>query len=291
MQPDTHVRVNIVHKEEAREEVIKVYQTVQQFKALLQNWFSIAPQNMKLYYCDKVILLILSFVHIHWLIIAYFRIWLKWLAPKKWNGLRKPFTLTTSKTETNSFWTKKCLWVVCTDLEPQVQRHFLQGTITITISNPRVPESHFHSVLGSEAVLIWNPVPEGLRWLGICLAPRAKVRIRLRKALENKVLLRGNYLNVKYTSYALSFMVFSVKFLLMQCEFLIAIKRNMCYISKYHLNIVRWKKNLISILINLCNVMSKLYRKSICHNFSLWYHVHVCVSFIDVNYPFRSDYN
>ena len=57
MRPDTHVKVNIVHKEESREEVIKVYQTVQQFKALLQQWFGVAPQNMKLYYCDKVLLL------------------------------------------------------------------------------------------------------------------------------------------------------------------------------------------------------------------------------------------
>lgn len=54
MSPDTHVKVKVCHKEEVREEVIKVYQTVQQFKALVHQWFEIPPQNMKLYYCDKV---------------------------------------------------------------------------------------------------------------------------------------------------------------------------------------------------------------------------------------------
>jgi len=54
MRPSTHVKVKISHKELLREEVIKVYQTVQQFKGLLQQWFAIPPQNMKLYYCDKV---------------------------------------------------------------------------------------------------------------------------------------------------------------------------------------------------------------------------------------------
>ncbi len=53
MRPSTHVRVKISHKESLREEVIRVYQTVQQFKALLHQWFSVPPQNQKLYYCDQ----------------------------------------------------------------------------------------------------------------------------------------------------------------------------------------------------------------------------------------------
>ena len=56
MRPDTHVRVTVAHGEVAREEVIKVYQTVQQFKATLHGWFGVPTQNMKLYYCDKVTL-------------------------------------------------------------------------------------------------------------------------------------------------------------------------------------------------------------------------------------------
>ena len=55
MRPDTHVRVTVAHGEVAREEVIKVYQTVQQFKATLHGWFGVPTQNMKLYYCDKVL--------------------------------------------------------------------------------------------------------------------------------------------------------------------------------------------------------------------------------------------
>ena len=54
MRPDTHVRVTVAHGEVAREEVIKVYQTVQQFKATLHGWFGVPTQNIKLYYCDKV---------------------------------------------------------------------------------------------------------------------------------------------------------------------------------------------------------------------------------------------
>jgi hypothetical protein len=54
MRPDLHVKVTLAHKETTREEVIKVYQTVQQFKATMQNRFGVPPQNMKLYYCDKV---------------------------------------------------------------------------------------------------------------------------------------------------------------------------------------------------------------------------------------------
>lgn len=54
MAPDTHVKVTVCHKDAARVEVIKVYQTVQQFKAVLQGWFGMPPQNMKVYYCDKV---------------------------------------------------------------------------------------------------------------------------------------------------------------------------------------------------------------------------------------------
>ena len=56
MRPDTHVRVTVAHGEVAREEVIKVHQTVQQFKATLHGWFGVPTQNMKLYYCDKVII-------------------------------------------------------------------------------------------------------------------------------------------------------------------------------------------------------------------------------------------
>ena len=56
MRPDTHVRVTVAHGEVAREEVIKVHQTVQQFKATLHGWFGVPAQNMKLYYCDKVII-------------------------------------------------------------------------------------------------------------------------------------------------------------------------------------------------------------------------------------------
>ena len=54
MKPDINVNVKVCHKDVMREEVIQVYQTVQQFKAQLQKWFSIPPQNMKLYYCDQV---------------------------------------------------------------------------------------------------------------------------------------------------------------------------------------------------------------------------------------------
>jgi hypothetical protein len=45
----------ISHKDdEVREEVISLYQTVAQFKALLHQWFDVPMQNMKLYYCDQV---------------------------------------------------------------------------------------------------------------------------------------------------------------------------------------------------------------------------------------------
>ena len=55
MKPETQVKVEISHKEEeVREEVISVYQTVQQFKALLHQWFDVPTQNMRLYYCDQV---------------------------------------------------------------------------------------------------------------------------------------------------------------------------------------------------------------------------------------------
>ena len=83
MAPDLHVRVTIAHKDTSREEVIKVYQTVQQFKATLQTWFGVPPQNMKLYYCDQVgrkiywgliILLITPF---------YFRTSSRWRAPRR----------------------------------------------------------------------------------------------------------------------------------------------------------------------------------------------------------------
>ena len=66
MRPDTHVRVTVAHGEVAREEVIKVYQTVQQFKATLHGWFGVPTQNMKLYYCDKVAV-ILSLPLLHFL--------------------------------------------------------------------------------------------------------------------------------------------------------------------------------------------------------------------------------
>ncbi len=55
MKPSTLVKVKISHNDFLREEVIKVYQTVQQFKALLHQWFKVPPQNQKLFYCDKVI--------------------------------------------------------------------------------------------------------------------------------------------------------------------------------------------------------------------------------------------
>ena len=54
LQPATHVSVTITHKDGRREEVLNVYQTVAKFKQQLQQWFAIPPQNMKLYYCDKV---------------------------------------------------------------------------------------------------------------------------------------------------------------------------------------------------------------------------------------------
>lgn len=54
LTPDTVVRVKVCHKDLSREEDIHLYQTVQQFKGQLQDWFGVAPQNMKLYYCDKV---------------------------------------------------------------------------------------------------------------------------------------------------------------------------------------------------------------------------------------------
>ena len=62
MRPDTHVRVTVAHGEVAREEVIKVHQTVQQFKATLHGWFGVPAQNMKLYYCDKVHVIISGFL-------------------------------------------------------------------------------------------------------------------------------------------------------------------------------------------------------------------------------------
>ena len=43
------------HKEDRmREEVINLKQTVAQFKGLLHQWFSVPTQNMKLYYCDQI---------------------------------------------------------------------------------------------------------------------------------------------------------------------------------------------------------------------------------------------
>ena len=65
MRPDTHVRVTVAHGEVAREEVIKVHQTVQQFKATLHGWFGVPAQNMKLYYCDKVIISDSSCLYVH----------------------------------------------------------------------------------------------------------------------------------------------------------------------------------------------------------------------------------
>ncbi len=55
MEPTTHVKVKICYKDEqSREEVISLYNTVQEFKTQLHQWFGIAPQNIKLYYCDQV---------------------------------------------------------------------------------------------------------------------------------------------------------------------------------------------------------------------------------------------
>lgn len=58
MKPDTHVKVTIsAHQEtDVREELIPVKQTVGQFKAQLNQWFHIPIQNMKLFYCDQVLL-------------------------------------------------------------------------------------------------------------------------------------------------------------------------------------------------------------------------------------------
>ena len=57
LKPDSHVKVTIsAHQEtEVREELIPVHQTIAQFKAQLNQWFHIPIQNMKLYYCDQVI--------------------------------------------------------------------------------------------------------------------------------------------------------------------------------------------------------------------------------------------
>lgn len=56
MEPATHVRVKICYKEDqVREEVISVYQTVQQFKTQLNLWFKVPTQNIKLFYCDQVL--------------------------------------------------------------------------------------------------------------------------------------------------------------------------------------------------------------------------------------------
>jgi len=54
-EPNYHVKVKVCHKEDSmREEVINLKQTVAQFKGLLHQWFSVPTQNMKLYYCDQV---------------------------------------------------------------------------------------------------------------------------------------------------------------------------------------------------------------------------------------------
>lgn len=61
MKPETRVKVTIadgrqpVTEEVVREEVISVYQTIAQFKAQLHQWFQIPVQNIKLYYCDQVL--------------------------------------------------------------------------------------------------------------------------------------------------------------------------------------------------------------------------------------------
>ena len=48
-------QVKVCHKEDSmREEVINLKQTVGQFKGLLHQWFGVPTQNMKLYYCDQV---------------------------------------------------------------------------------------------------------------------------------------------------------------------------------------------------------------------------------------------
>ncbi len=86
MRPSTHVKVKITHKETLREEVIKVYQTVQQFKALLHQWFQIPPQNQKLYYCDKVEggSLLAAFRHFCSLcVVTFCRISLRWQVQRR----------------------------------------------------------------------------------------------------------------------------------------------------------------------------------------------------------------
>ena len=47
------VRVSIYYKDECREEVINVRQSVKQFKQLLQTFFGLAPANMRLWYYDQ----------------------------------------------------------------------------------------------------------------------------------------------------------------------------------------------------------------------------------------------
>jgi hypothetical protein len=55
MEPATHAKVKISHKDDnVREEVISLYQTVAQFKTQLNLWFNVPTQNMKLWYCDQV---------------------------------------------------------------------------------------------------------------------------------------------------------------------------------------------------------------------------------------------
>ena len=45
--------MSIYYKDECREEVINVRQSVKQFKQLLQTFFGLAPANMRLWYYDQ----------------------------------------------------------------------------------------------------------------------------------------------------------------------------------------------------------------------------------------------
>lgn len=53
LRPEVMLRVKIYHKEEVREEMVTVRQTVKQFKQLLHTFFSISPANMRLWYYDQ----------------------------------------------------------------------------------------------------------------------------------------------------------------------------------------------------------------------------------------------
>eukprot|EP00090_Calanus_glacialis_P009319 TRINITY_DN17711_c0_g1_i1.p1 TRINITY_DN17711_c0_g1~~TRINITY_DN17711_c0_g1_i1.p1 ORF type:complete len:541 (-),score=123.58 TRINITY_DN17711_c0_g1_i1:277-1899(-) len=53
LRPEESVKVSIYHGDECREESISVRQSVKQFKQKLQEYFNIAPINMRLWYYDQ----------------------------------------------------------------------------------------------------------------------------------------------------------------------------------------------------------------------------------------------